>query len=351
MERLNLNSLMKQVRSFTVCLTLSARQNRNEGAYMKRGLVLGALMVVGALLAAVGAAQQTPSAASIQVDKVRDNLYVFRGGGGNTAAFITANGVTLVDAKLPGWGKPILEKLKEITEKPVTTIINTHTHFDHVGGNVEFPATVEVVTHENTAKLMREMRPVTGGPEQPNVFKDKNGLGLPKRTFKDQMTLGSGDERIELYYFGPAHTGGDAWVVFPALRVLHTGDVFAAKILPLIDANNGGSGVEYSQTIAKAVAALKNIDTVITGHNPTTLTMNDLKAYSDFTREFAQTAKAAKKAGRTIDDVVNSWKTPERFQKDGYLTPEEIQQQFRQSIAAQAARLRANVEVVWNETK
>jgi cyclase len=174
---------------------------------MKRGFVLGALVVVGALLAAVGAAQQTPSAASIQVDKVSDNLYVLRGGGGNTAAFITAKGVTLVDAKLPGWGKPILEKLKEITEKPVTTIINTHTHFDHVGGNVEFPATVDVVTHENTANLMREMRPVTGGPEQPNVFKEKNGLGLPKRTFKDRMTLGAGDERIELYYFGRAHIG------------------------------------------------------------------------------------------------------------------------------------------------
>ena len=224
---------------------------------MKRGLVLGALVAVGALLTAAGAAQQIPSAASIQVDKIRDNLYVFRGGGGNTAAFITANGVTLVDTKLPGWGKPILEKLKEITEKPVTTIINTHTHFDHVSGNIEFPATVDVVTHENTAQLMREMRPVTGGPEQPNVFKEKNGLGLPKRTFKDRMTLGSGAEQIELYYFGRAHTGGDAWVVFPALRVLHTGDVFATKIIPLIDANNGGSGVEYPQTIAKAVAALK----------------------------------------------------------------------------------------------
>src|SRR5215813_3731908 len=224
---------------------------------MKRGLVLVALVVVGALLAAVGAAQQTPTAASIQVDKIRDNLYVFRGGGGNTAAFITDKGVTMVDTKLPGWGKPLLEKLKEITEKPVTTIINTHTHMDHVSGNIEFPATVDIVTHENTAKLMREMRPVTGGPEQPNVFKDKNGLGLPGRTFKDRMTLGSGDEQIELYYFGQAHTGGDAWVVFPALRVLHTGDVFATKIIPLIDANNGGSGVEYPKTIAKVVAALK----------------------------------------------------------------------------------------------
>lgn len=318
---------------------------------MKRGLVLGTLVVVGALLAAAGAARQTPSASSIQVDKVRDNLYVLRGGGGNTAALITAKGVTLVDTKLPGWGKPILEKLREITEKPVTTIINTHTHFDHVGGNVEFPATVEVVTHENTAKLMLEMRPVTGGPEQPNVFKEKNGLGLPKRTFKDRMTIGSGDERIELYHFGRAHTGGDAWVVFPALRALHTGDAFALKVVPLIDANNGGSGVEYPQTIAKAVAALKNIDTVITGHNPTTLTMADLKTYADFTREFAQTVQAAKKAGRTIDDVVNSWKIPERFLKDGYLTPEEIQQLLRWPLAAQTARLRANVEVIWNETK
>src|SRR5215510_13130239 len=323
----------------------------DEKARLNRGLVLSALLVVGALLAAAGAARQTPSAASIQVDKVRDNLYVLRGGGGNTAAFITANGVTLVDAKLPGWGKPILEKLKEITEKPVTTIINTHTHFDHVGGNIEFPATVDVVTHENTANLMREMRPVTGGPEQPNVFKEKNGLGLPNRTFKDRMTLGNGDERIELYYFGRAHTGGDAWAVFPALRAMHSGDAFAIKNLPLIDANNGGSGVEYPKTIAKAAAALKNIDTVITGHTPTTLTMADLKTYADFTREFVQTVQAAKKAGRTIDDVVNSWKTPERFQKEGYLTPEELQKLTRQPLASQTARLRANVEVIWNETR
>ncbi len=324
---------------------------------MKRGLVLSALVVVGALSAAVGAAQQgrggqgggqqPRSAAAIQVDKVRDNLYVLRGGGGNTAAFITANGVVLVDTKLPGWGKPIMEKLKQITNKPVTTIINTHTHFDHVSGNVEFPATIEVVTHENTAKLMQEMRPVTGGPEQRNVFKENDGRGLPKRTFKDRLTLGSGNERIELHYFGRAHTGGDAWVAFPALGVLHTGDAFANKAVPIMDANNGGSGVEYPQTLAKA-AALPNIDTVITGHYETTLTMVDLKMYADFNREFVQAVQAAKKAGQTIGDVVNSWKVPERFLKDGYMTPEEYQRLAQQPMAA---RLRTNAEVVWNETK
>src|SRR5215470_6275140 len=138
---------------------------------MRRVIILSTLVLLGALSVAfnvarqvrgaAGGVQQAPSAADVQVDKIKDNLYVLRGGGGNTAAFVTASGVVLVDTKLPGWGKPIIEKLKEISDKPVTTIINTHTHFDHVGGNVEFPATVEVVTQENTAKLMQEMRPVT----------------------------------------------------------------------------------------------------------------------------------------------------------------------------------------------
>jgi len=60
-------------------------------------------------------------------------------GGGNTAAFVTATGVVIVDTKLPGWGRPIIDKVKELTNKPITTIINTHTHYDHVSGNVEFP--------------------------------------------------------------------------------------------------------------------------------------------------------------------------------------------------------------------
>jgi glyoxylase-like metal-dependent hydrolase (beta-lactamase superfamily II) len=104
------------------------------------------------------------------------------------------------------------------------------------------------------------MPPVTGGRPELNIFTENSGRGLPGQTFKERLTLGSGDERIELYYFGRAHTDGDAWVVFPAQRVLHTGDVFAFKTFPIFDTNNGGSGVEYSETIARAVAALTNID-------------------------------------------------------------------------------------------
>src|SRR4051812_19205502 len=209
---------------------------------MKRRIILGSLLVLGAISIAV--AQQAPpqpSASALMVTKLKDNLYVLKGGGGNTSVFITANGVTVVDTKNPGWGSPVLEKIKELTDKPVTTIINTHTHFDHVSGNVDFPATVDIVTHENTAKLMREMRPPTGVPNVPRtMFEESKGVGLPKRTFKDELTLGAGADRIELHYFGPAHTGGDAFVVFPALRAMHAGDVFPNKGIPIMDANNGG---------------------------------------------------------------------------------------------------------------
>ena len=144
-----------------------------------------------------------------------------KGGGGNSAVFITANGVVVVDTKNPGWGQPLLDKIKSVTDKPVTTIINTHTHGDHVSGNVEFPATVDVVTHENTKANMEHMRipsGITPAPGTPaNIFKENGGRGMPKRTFKDTMTLGNGNDRIELHYFGRGHTNGDAWVVFPAL--------------------------------------------------------------------------------------------------------------------------------------
>ena len=85
------------------------------------------------------------------------------------------------------------------------------------------------------------------------MFKENPGKGLPKRTFKDKLTIGSGADQINLYYFGPAHTGGDAFVEFAAHRIMHTGDAFPNKGLPIMDQNNGGSGVEYADTIRKAV--------------------------------------------------------------------------------------------------
>src|SRR5262245_59468424 len=139
---------------------------------MTRAFVLCGLILVGGLsLAAYQPPQQGPMV--VEVDKVKDNLWVLKGGGGNTAVFLTGGGVVVVDAKNPGWGKPILDKIKELTPKPITTLINTHTHGDHVSGNVEFPATVEVIAQENTKANMEKM----------DIFKQNNNRGMAKKTF------------------------------------------------------------------------------------------------------------------------------------------------------------------------
>src|SRR3954464_2628893 len=153
---------------------------------MKRTLVLGMLLAVGAF-AAARAQQPADAPKVVDVEKLKDNLFVLKGGGGNTAVFITSNGVVVVDAKNPGWGQPILDKIKSLTNKPVTTLINTHTHGDHVSGNVEFPSTVDVIVQENTRTNMAKMIPNSTAQDQTvppqTIFQQNGGRGLPKRTF------------------------------------------------------------------------------------------------------------------------------------------------------------------------
>jgi len=280
---------------------------------MKRGLVLGMLLALGALATIKAQPPAANAPKVIEVEKVKDNLYVLRGagGGGNTAVFVTADGVAVVDAKNPGWGKPILDKIKELTPKPVTTLINTHTHGDHVSGNVDFPATVDVVVQENTKTNMEKMP----------IFKEHNGAGMAKRTFKDKMTIGKGADQIDLYYFGPGHTNGDAIIVFPALRTAHTGDLFQGKALPLVDSDNGGSFLHYDGTLDKVHAGIRNVDTIINGHMPTQTTWADLKTFAEFNRDVRMWAEAGLKAGKTPEQLADEgWKVPEKY--SGY--PKEV---------------------------
>jgi len=271
---------------------------------MKRTMLLGILILVGAITI-IGAGYQNPPATGLQIRKVKDNLYMIVTpdyGAGNTAAFITERGVVLVDTKTPGNGQPILDMLKTVTQKPVTMIINTHTHQDHTGSNEFFSGNVEFVSQENTKANMQKM----------TEFSGSKAKFIPSKTFRDKLTIGSGNDRIDLYYFGRAHTNGDAWVVFPALRTLHSGDAFAGKSVPLIDANNGGSVVGFGETIAKAYATLKDIDTIIPGHSDL-MKPADLKEYAEFNQEFLTWVKSEIKAGKTAEVAAAEYKLPARY--------------------------------------
>lgn len=304
---------------------------------MRRLTVLGVVLAVGSISVAVRAYQQPEGDRQVEVQKVRDNLFVLTGGGGNTAVFIQSQGVTVVDTKLPGWGKPILDRIRELTDKPVTMIVNTHTHGDHVSGNVEFPHGVEVIVQENTKENMSRMMSPPGmgtpTPGKPTIFQEHMGHGLPRKTFTDRLTLGSGADQVDLHYFGRGHTNGDAIVVFPAHRVVHTGDLFPGKQVPIMDSNNGGSGVEYPATLKKAHDALTGMETVIPGHS-TLMSPKDLLEFSEFVRDLVEAVRQGKKAGQTAEQIAAGWTVPAKYA--GYAAP-------------QAARLRTNVELIYKE--
>ena len=268
---------------------------------MKRLVVLGALLVAGAVSLVLSSPQAPPP--PIAMEKVRDNLYMITGGGGNTAAFITAKGVVVVDTKNPKNGQAILDKIKSVTDKPVTMIINTHTHGDHVGSNTEFPPTVEVVAHENCKASMEKM----------DQFKTPQGQKyLPSKTYKDKLSLLQGKEKIDLYYFGRGHTSGDTIIVFTALRVAHTGDLFAAKGAPFIDTGNGGSAIEYPKTVAAAGAKIKGVETVIPGHSAVT-DWTAFQEYGRFMQAFHDAVAAGIKQGKTADEITAALKLPDQF--------------------------------------
>ena len=309
---------------------------------MRRSVVLGALIAAGGLSLVLSG--QTPPAgpsaaalAATRIEKVKDNLYVITGSGaadqaafsgGNTAVFITENGVTLVDTKLPGWGQTVVDRVKTVTSKPITRIINTHTHSDHTGSNEFFGATIESIVQENTKANMVKM----------DEFKGSKAQFLPKKTYKDKMTVGAGKDQVDLYYFGAGHTNGDSFVVFPALRTMHVGDIFAWKALPYVDAANGGSVVEQPKTLAKAVAGVKNVDTIINGHIPVG-TWNDLKEYAEFTRDFVAFAEKEMKAGKTVDEAAAEYKLDPKYK--GYIV----------SINPAFAGVKSNLQLAYDELK
>jgi cyclase len=306
---------------------------------MKRVAVLTGLIAIGGLSLAVSGQAPGPSEKSIaamKVEKVKDNLYVITGSGaedtsafsgGNVAVFITDGGVTIVDAKLPGFGPTIVERVKSVTSKPITRIINTHTHGDHTGSNEHFGVSIESIVQENTKANMAKMDEFSGAKAQ----------FLPKKTYKDTMKIGAGKDEIDLYYFGRAHTNGDTFVVFPALRTMHVGDTFAWKALPYVDADNGGSVIDGPKTLGKVIANVKNVDTIINGHIPTS-TWNDLKEYQQFLADFAAFAEKEMKAGKTSAQAADEFKLDPKYK--GYVV----------SISPQFGA-RTNFDIAYNELK
>ena len=278
------------------------------------------LLVAACLLpaAVAGAGQPPQDERVVEIDtlNVRDVLYHLWGGGANTLALIDEinGGVVLVDTKRAGWGAALRAAVEQVTDLPVTTIITTTSNPDHAGGNADFPGVPLVIAHENTRS---------------HLARAATGAGLPTSTFADRHTLLEDLDRIELYYFGPAHTDGDIVVVFPEKQTAYLGALFPAKAVPAVDTSSGGSGLAFPDTLARAAAAIEGVTRVITSQGPRPYTYagrgprieaelraagrmdwRDVEEYAGFMRAFVDAVEAAFDAGRSAAEAAADLQLP-----------------------------------------
>jgi len=219
-----------------------------------------ALLITGAWLAHTGTAYtQTPGAKGapkapppFRSQKIKENLYLISGEGGNVAAYITDEGIILVDDMYERNYGEVMMQVRGISDKPVRYVLNTHHHDDHAGANVGMlAANVEVIQHRNAwANTVALKQPGPG-----------------HITFGDQIEVHLGGKEVRAYHFGRGHTNGDAMIYSPELKVIHTGDIFLTRpTQPYIDSAGGGSAMEWTLVLDQIQKL--DFDTVIPGHGP-----------------------------------------------------------------------------------
>jgi cyclase len=246
-----------------------------------------ALLACGALWVAYTQNPNQPS--KLTTIKLSGDLYVIHNDfvPGNTTALITNEGVLLVDDKFEVDYSNILAELKKLTSQPVKYVVNTHHHGDHSGSNAKMQAAnVQIVSTEQARENM-----VDG--KQP---------GLPNIVFDRHAHIYIGGQNVELYYFGRAHTNGDAVVLFPAERVLAAGDMFTFgdDVPELIDYSGGGSAKDWPKTLEGALAL--NFDTVVPGHGPVT-TKAEMAKYRESTIRLKNRVHEMLVQKKTRDDI------------------------------------------------
>jgi glyoxylase-like metal-dependent hydrolase (beta-lactamase superfamily II) len=185
--------------------------------------------------------------------KVKGDLYMIEGQGGNVAAYVTSEGVILVDDMYDENHGEIMATVKSLTAQPIKYVLNTHQHSDHAGGNVKMLAVADVIAHGNVRANMAK----------------RAVAGMPRVTFSDEMSVHLGGKEVRARYHGRGHTDGDVFVYFPEVGAVHTGDMFltnTSTLQPYIDYANGGAALAWPATLDSVLKM--EFDAVIPGHGP-----------------------------------------------------------------------------------
>jgi len=251
------------------------------------------------LTISIHAQQRDFSQVQIKATKVAGNVYMLEGSGGNIGVSVGEDGILIVDDQFAPLADKIRAALKELGDKKLRFILNTHWHGDHTGGNVAFGPEAPIIAHENVRKRM--------ATEQKSEFFKSTTPASPKEalpviTFDQTLSVHFNGEEIRAIHFPQGHTDGDSVIFFTSSNVVHLGDDFFAGRFPFVDLESGGSVEGLAKNIGEIVDKIPAGAKLIPGHGPIS-TIDDLKAYHRMLLETTGIVREKIAAGKTMDQI------------------------------------------------
>jgi glyoxylase-like metal-dependent hydrolase (beta-lactamase superfamily II) len=280
-----------------------------------------ALLLLAVLASAVQA--QDFSKVEFRTTKLADSVYMLQGSGGNIALSVGDDAVFLVDDDYA----PLTPKLKAaiaaISKRPVNFVLNTHWHFDHVGGNEALGKEAAVIfAHDNVRMRMSTEQFIA--MFQTKVPASPRGA-LPVVTFASDLSLHINGEEIRAFHVPAAHTDGDVIVHFRTSDIIHMGDTFFNGTYPFIDVSSGGSADGLIAALDRVLAIATDKTRIIPGHGPLA-TKAELQTWRDMVATVTQRIKDLRKAGRSDAQIKAEKPTQDldaRYAR-GFMNPERF---------------------------
>jgi cyclase len=223
--------------------------------------------------------------------------------GGNIGVLAGDEGVLLVDAEWPQLHDKVIAAVGKISPKPIRYLVNTHWHWDHVGGDALFGKAGAVIfsSEQTRAHIVQEQKqnnPV-GTPYAPDP------AGIPVVTVTNSTKFHLAGQTVEVIHVAPAHTDGDLIVRFVEADVIQTGDTFFHGFYPDIDQPHGGTidgMIALYDTLYKMCGPNTKI---IPGHGPVA-NRDDVREYQGMLREVRNRVAKAVAAGMTEEQLIAS---------------------------------------------
>jgi glyoxylase-like metal-dependent hydrolase (beta-lactamase superfamily II) len=260
-----------------------------------------ALLLVGSARAQ-GGGQQDLGKVEIKTTKVAGGVYVLEGQGGAIGVLPGPDGVLMVDSQFAPLTPKIVGAIRQLTDKPIKFLINTHVHGDHTGGNENLGKMgVTIIAREPLR--MRLMKPNPAANGTPGV--PAPAVALPTLTYEGSMTFHMNGEDVQTIAVPVAHTDGDTMVLFKNADVLMTGDFYRSLGYPNIDRANGGSLKGMLEGLGTVVRLAGPSTKIVPGHGEI-VDRNAVAAHRDMIVAIRDKVARLVQQGQTAEQVVAS---------------------------------------------